>query len=388
MHSLKINTMSATLVPDNILQKADKILFILNLAIGDWCYLQNCFRALSTACPHLAIHIWADKAWRSASALPDNSNPSRSGLFDWLNDSPFVRKVYETHSSDLYQQSIIEAKEEQYPLIISLATVHSHHYASFARNISPSGFIVGIRNKTHFWQLSRRHAYNTLNASLSGRPDKFASVNFHISELYAYWFHQLFTLDIKEADRIPFIDIPDIWLEDTRAYLASNGIPDKGYIILINAFAQDKKRSWTLKQVAHLIRAVAEMDEYKDAWFVFNAIPEKVEEVKEIVKQYKLKRTCVFSATENFFQLPAILSQCHLAVTAETSVMHIATILGIPLIAMMRKKNPEWTPRSKKDSVVLVTEKRRHWVKDITVGKVINALVELHMIRKSNAIID
>lgn len=378
--------MSLPLIPADILQKADKILFILNLAIGDWCYLQNCFRALSTAYPHLAIHIWTDKAWRSASAAPDSNAQARSGLFDWLNDTPFVRKVYETHSGNLYQQSIIEAKKEKYPLIISLATVHSHQYALFARNISPSGFIVGIRDKTYFWQLSHRHAYNTLNASLSYRPDKFAGVNFHISELYAYWFHQLFALDIAETDRLPFINIPDTCLKEVQENLASNGIQRKNFLIFINAFAQDKKRSWTLEQVASLIRALSEKDEYKNAGFMFNAMPEKVEEVNKIISQYKLKRTYAFSAIENFFQLPAMLSQCNLVITAETSIMHIAVALGIPLVAMMRQKNPEWTPRSKENSIVVVTEKRRHWVRNITVERVINALGLLYKERNDDVV--
>ncbi|MCM1512422.1 MAG: lipopolysaccharide heptosyltransferase family protein [Oxalobacter formigenes] len=379
--------MSATLIPAGIVQKADKILFILNLAIGDWCYLQNCFRALSSAFPHLAIHIWADKAWRSASAAGQHQNTqARSGLFDWLNSSPFVQKVYETHSGDLYQQSVIEAKKEQYPVIVSLATVHSHQYALFARNISPSGFIVGIKGKARFWQFSRRRAYNALDAFLFLKPDKLASVNFHISELYAYLFYQLFALNITETDRTPFVHIPDIWLENNKVYLTSNKIQRENPIIFINAFAQDRKRSWTLTQVAVLIRAMAKMDKYKEASFIFNAIPENVEEVKKIVSQYKLENTRIFSATENFFQLPAMLSHCDLVITAETSIMHIAAALGIPFIAMMRQKNPEWKPRGNKESIVITAEKRRHWIKDISVKKVINALTLLQERKENNAI--
>ena len=378
--------MSDTLVPAGIVQKADKILFILNLAIGDWCYLQNCFRAFSDTYPHLAIHIWADKAWRSASAEPHKNTQARPGLFDWLNGSPFVQKVYETHLDNLYQQSVIEAKKEQYPVIISLATVHSHQYALFARNISPSGFIVGIRDKARFWQFSRRRAYNALDAFLFLKQDKLEFVNFHISERYAYWFYQLFALNITEPDRTPFIHIPDIWLKNNKAYLISNGIQPENPIIFINAFAQDRKRSWTLRQVADLIHAMAKMDKYKEANFIFNAIPENIEEVKKVVNQYKLENTLIFSATENFFQLPAMLSHCDLVITAETSIMHIATALGITFIAMMRQKNPEWQPRGNKESIVITAEKRRHWVKDITVKKVINALALLQERKENDAI--
>ncbi|MCM1129000.1 MAG: hypothetical protein NC211_04590 [Alistipes senegalensis] len=382
----KSNDMTSSIIPDDILQKADKVLFILNLAIGDWCYLQNCFRALSVAYPNLAVHIWADKVYRSNQTEPHQNTQTRSGLFDWLNSSPFVQKVYETHSGDLYQQSIIEAKKEQYPVIISLATVHSHQYALFARNISPSGFIVGIRDKARFWQFSRRRAYNALDAFLSLKQEKLASANFHISERYAYWFYQLFALNITEPDRTPFIHIPDIWLKNNKAYLISNEIRHKNPVIFINAFAQDRKRSWTLRQVAGLIRAMSEMDKYKDAWFIFNAMPENVEEVKEVINQYKLENTRIFSATENFFQLPAMLSHCNLVITAETSIMHIATALGIPFIAMMRQKNPEWKPRGNKESIVITAEKRRHWVKDITVKKVINSLALLQEKKEDDAI--
>ena len=58
--------MMHSLVPQELLQKSDKILFIAHLALGDFTYMQNCFRAFSEAYPHIKIHIWVDELRRTA----------------------------------------------------------------------------------------------------------------------------------------------------------------------------------------------------------------------------------------------------------------------------------------------------------------------------------
>ena len=49
------------LVPAELLQDSDRILFIAHLALGDFAYLQSGLRAFSEAYPHLKIHVWVDE---------------------------------------------------------------------------------------------------------------------------------------------------------------------------------------------------------------------------------------------------------------------------------------------------------------------------------------
>ena len=56
------------LIPAELLQKSDKILFIAHLALGDFTYLQNGFRAFAAAYPHMQIHLWVDEVRRTSDA--------------------------------------------------------------------------------------------------------------------------------------------------------------------------------------------------------------------------------------------------------------------------------------------------------------------------------
>ncbi|MGN5479015.1 glycosyltransferase family 9 protein [Cupriavidus basilensis] len=83
---------------------------------------------------------------------------------------------------------------------------------------------------------------------------------------------------------------------------------------------------------------------WRDSCFIVNAVPQELAHAREVITGYGLARTELFSAEENFFQLPAILAQCDLIISVETAVMHLANAVHVPVIALMRQKNPEWVP--------------------------------------------
>lgn len=85
-------------------------------------------------------------------------------------------------------------------------------------------------------------------------------------------------------------------------------------------------------------------------------------------------RTELFSAEENFFQLPAILEQCDLIVSVETAIMHLANAVHVPVIALMRQKNPEWVPIDRANSTVITAAGRGDWVKAVSVEQVMKAM--------------
>ena len=49
------------IVPKELLEKSGKILFIGGVAIGDFAYLHNYFKALSEQYPNLKIDLWNDE---------------------------------------------------------------------------------------------------------------------------------------------------------------------------------------------------------------------------------------------------------------------------------------------------------------------------------------
>ncbi|MEO6920996.1 MAG: glycosyltransferase family 9 protein [Collimonas sp.] len=371
--------MTAQLVSAERLKKTDKILFIAHLALGDFTYLQNCFQAFAQAFPHIKIHIWVDEVRRTdkAAAWPFLK---KYALYDWLAECPFVAKIYQqTYSPALFEQSIVEAQQQDYPLVVSLSTLRPPMYAKLARQISPRGFVAGMRKPAGILALHKRLAYRKLDASFN--PDGVADPGVHISAVYAAWFKRLFGMESTPSSRLPFVRIPERWDRYAQEQLklwnferdnAQSVYPAK--LIFINPYAKTHKRCWPLERVVELVSALRAEDAYKDTRFIVNVVPEEMPHAKAFFGGQALGRLQLFSAQDNFFQLPAMLRECDLIISVETAVMHLANAVHVPVIALMRQKNPEWAPIDKENSSVITTANRRDWVKAITVAQVIAVL--------------
>lgn len=114
---------------------------------------------------------------------------------------------------------------------------------------------------------------------------------------------------------------------------------------------------------------------WKHSAYVLNTVPEKWTETKAILERRSdASNVFLFSASDNFFQLPAILDQCDLIVSVETAVMHLANAVQVPVLALMRQLTPEWMPIDKQNSRVVMTVQRDDWVEEISLDRVIAAL--------------
>ena len=370
--------MPTQLVPPELLKKSDKILFIAHLALGDFTYLQNCFKAFSEAYPHIQIHIWVDEVRRTSHAAKWE-HLRKYALYDWLAACSFVTRIYqETYSPELFKQSIRSAQQQEYPLVVSLSTLRPPLYAGLAREISPHGFVAGMRQRHHFFALHRRLAFRKLNAGLD--IDAMSLPGQHISAVYAGWFRRLFGFNITAPARFPFVQIPAQWNQYAQQQLTDwqfdSASRAAGKLVFINPFAKTGKRCWPLERVVELVLALKKQNGWSDSCFIVNAVPEEMENAKQFFEAHALDRVQLFSAQDNFFQLPAILSKCDLVISVETAVMHLANAVHIPVIALMRQKNPEWAPIDKERSTVITTANRQEWVRSITVSQVLAALPE------------
>jgi heptosyltransferase-3 len=363
------------IISAELLNKSNKILFIAHLALGDFTYLQNCFQAFARAYPHLQIDLWVDEVRRTDDAT-QWPHLKKYSLYDWVAACPFFHKIYRsTYSPQLYRESIAEARTQGYPIVVSLAALRPHLYAGLARAISPDGFVVGMQKKVGFFQLHHHIAYRKLDATIPPYSVDTDNVQ-HISTVYSDWFHRLSGIEMTAAQRFPFVDIAPCWLEAADDKLAAWGFAARrGKLIFINPYAKTKKRCWPLAKVAELITSMRERDGFGDACFIVNAAPNELEGARKVFAGYGLERTQLFCAEQNFFELPAMLKKCDLIISVETAVMHLANAVQVPLIALMRQKNPEWVPIDSANSTVVTALRRRDWVASISAEHVMKFLM-------------
>jgi ADP-heptose:LPS heptosyltransferase len=365
------------MIPAALLEKSGKILFIAHLAIGDFTYLQSCLRAFSIAFPHIAIHVWVDELRRTGKPS-EWEHLKKYSLYDWLEACPFIKKIYrQTYSPDLYRSSIREAIAESYPIVISLGLLRRKAYARLSRKISPGGFIAGQTKRSRPYDLLSYLAYQKLDARIPAYSREEAASS-HISEIYAGWFQSLFGLELSSEERFPFIDIPKQWQEYAGEQFQQWRISTERKVFL-NSFSKGIQRNWPLERIIELIKAMRATESWHDTVFIVNVIPEELESANRIFSNQKLEKVYLFSAVENFFQLPAVLELCDLVITVETAIMHLANAVHVPVIALMRRTNPEWKPIDASRSIIITTVGEKDWIETIGVEKVIEALASSNL---------
>lgn len=333
----------------------DKVLFIVHLAIGDFVYLQNCFKKLKDRYPYLKIDLFIQDV-----RITDNPEKWDSLknyiLYEWVHETGLFNKIYYGYSPQIHADSINTCKKENYPFVISLGDLRSQNYSLLAREIAQDNLALGINIKTHLFSFSAKKALRTLDFRIRDLTDKSA----HISQKFAYWFEQFADITFNQEDRYPFINIPQKWEALTDQFLRSHDWHPEKPLIFINIFAKGEERCWTLTEARHLIKRLQNEKAYSQALFILNALPEDLSSITQFITEQNLENTIVFSAQNSFFELPALLTKCDLIITVDTSIMHLATFSSGRLISLLRKNrkkpSPRWLPLKKEKSHVIYTK--------------------------------
>jgi ADP-heptose:LPS heptosyltransferase len=361
------------LIPLPLLAQAKKILVVTHMAIGDFTYMQMCFRALKRAHPHLEIHLWVDERRRSDKP-EDWPHLKNYALYDWLAVSPYIDKTYDqNYSPALHAQSIAAARQEDYPIVVALTHMACHRYARLTREISPRGFIVGLaKHKYRFFELSKKLSILKFNATIPLYQSQECDLP-HVSDIYAQWFNRAFGIAIPKPERYPTIQIPPQWLDYAQQQFAAWKLASP--VVFINAYSKGEERCWPLARAFELIQEMRTHPRWRGAGFVVNVVPEDLPRARALHDSLGLPATHLFSAEDNFFQLPAILSLCSLIITVETAVMHLANAVHVPVIALMRQNNPEWVPIDRENSAVILAKEMDAWVEQITLPQVMEKVL-------------
>jgi ADP-heptose:LPS heptosyltransferase len=186
----------------------------------------------------------------------------------------------------------------------------------------------------------------------------------------------MFRLSIPEQDLLPYVDIPEKWLRYATQQFVEWGFQHGEKTLFLNGFSKADHRSWPLARVFELAGAIKKIPAWSQANIIINVVPERLAEAKTLFAKSHLKQVRLFSAEENFFQLPAILSLCQLIISVETAVMHLANAVHVPVIALMRQTTPEWAPLNSALTTLIKTSKYKAWVDEISVNQVLETLLD------------
>lgn len=362
-----------------ILRHGQKVLFVDHLAIGDFCYMKPVYEEFVRQHPHLQVDLLVYELRRTSLRDKEATDVLKNYvLYDWLKAAKVFHHVYlNSYTEAGLEEDIRRAAAAHYDIVFSLATVKRRTIAEMCRRIAGTAPVV----------IKKDLRKGPLDAFRQKRAAQIAdyvmnpqiAVADHESIRCAKFFREIMDINgIDWAQRVS-LKVPPQNSENMKAWLrrvaGCEALAQP--VIFCNPFAKNGKRTWPLPKMGECILRLQSQPAFNEAIFLINGMPSDRQAIASTIAGHHLRNTYPFSAENGFFDLPAMISLSKLVISVETSVMHIASILRRPLVALMRLKTPHWRPIGKEHCRIIWNHKRHQQIKDIDVAEVLSEVNSL-----------
>jgi len=160
------------------------------------------------------------------------------------------------------------------------------------------------------------------------------------------WMHLLEALGKPLDPKLDGFRLTNTELTSARSFLAGLGIGSDAFLVGVHPGARIATRRWGDERFAQVARRVLQETGAHILWFSEPGTP---------CQAPKLERCHAISL--DFRSFLAMLSRCRLLVCNDSGPMHLANLLGVPVIAVFGPQRPEWFgPRGQSDRVVIRPE--------------------------------
>jgi heptosyltransferase-2 len=160
------------------------------------------------------------------------------------------------------------------------------------------------------------------------------------------WMH---LLDIFECPARPDAggyELTHSEMASAESFLKASGIPRDRLLIGIHPAARIRTRLWGDERFAEVAREISRKTGAHVLWF---AEPGERRDTPHLERCHEVKVP--------FRSFVAILSFCDLLICNDSGPMHLANLVGVPVIAVFGPQRPEWFgPRGPRDRIVIRPE--------------------------------
>jgi heptosyltransferase-2 len=135
-------------------------------------------------------------------------------------------------------------------------------------------------------------------------------------------------------------------LASAQLFLKRKGIPSDAFLIGIHPGARFAVRRWGDERFAEVARDLLTESDAHILWFSDPGNPSVAPPLERC-----------HAVSLEFRSFLAVLSRCRLLICNDSGPMHVANLLGVPVVAVFGPQKPEWFgPRGPKDRVVIRPE--------------------------------
>jgi heptosyltransferase-2 len=160
------------------------------------------------------------------------------------------------------------------------------------------------------------------------------------------WLHLLEALG-KPANRDLYaFQLSEDELASAQLLLREKGIPSDAFLIGVHPGARIAVRRWGDERFAEVVRHLLAECDVHILWFSDPGNPSATPPLERC-----------HAVSLDFRSFVAVLSRCRVLICNDSGPMHLANLLGVPVVAVFGPQKPEWFgPRGPRDRVVILPE--------------------------------
>jgi len=160
------------------------------------------------------------------------------------------------------------------------------------------------------------------------------------------WLHLLKAVSAPADPKLNYLRLTQADRVQARTFLLARGIPPEGVLIGVHTGARSATRRWGNERFAEVAQRLLRESGTHILWFL---------EPGDFAQAPPMERCHAVSVSFRLFL--AMLSQCRLLVCNDSGPMHLANLLGVPVVAIFGPQRPEsFGPRGERDRVVIRPE--------------------------------
>jgi ADP-heptose:LPS heptosyltransferase len=311
------------------LKKISKVLIFRYDRIGDMIVTTPIFREIKNIYPDISITVIASIANK-----------------DVIKYNPYVDKIYTNYKNSFFKDfdSLIKLRAENFDVCIELDHSVIPHAIIRHKIIKPKKIISIFKEGRYGVKGNEMQLYDFFSSQ--DNKNHFAKI----------WLDTLSFLGIKSNNKKYDLFLGPI--EKERARIFFTNITEKFKIgINIDAFSPDKRlQASEIKQICIGLKA-----HYSDIRIFIISGPSNIKKNSEIIAKTNLNFVSMSYITDTIIDAGAFIEHLDLVISPDTSIVHVASALNIPLVSIHENNNESyrlWAPTSKLNSTIFAMSEK------------------------------
>jgi ADP-heptose:LPS heptosyltransferase len=296
------------------LSDVQRLLVIRSDAIGDMILTTPVFRALKAHNP--SLRLWVAASDRNANVIAA--------------DPDVERAIILTKRGKIQWDAVRTLRSFAPQVILNCVTNSTTKYGVLAKLIARDSYTVALRHHD-------RPEYARLFSRLIDVPDMYSRA---YADIMLEFVRQTFGITTAINDSLPHIAIENKYVVEAENFLRSvNIVPHTPLFVNLSA-GQPRKRWSEEKYIALITMLRTQFDA-----IILTAAPEDRDKAERILQKFDAN-VCLFRA-ENLRALAALATQCAMVITPDTSLVHVAAAVKVPVVAWYSAKESvlsQWLP--------------------------------------------